>query len=281
MSKTINKTLEEIITYLTNIVNFEKYSYTDGFLQKINIPLKLLSIFILIIYSVLSHKFQTLILLYLFSLFLAFSSRISFKEFFLRTWIFIPLFTLVISIPAIFSIITPGKILFTINIPFSSLSITYEGLLYTSIFVFRVAVAISLLTLLLLTTRWDDILLALENLKFPKISINILNMTYRYIVLLLNTSYNMLLSRRSRTIGDENLRASWKWGSDAVGAMFMKTYTLGNMVYLSMVSRGFSGEIVSNQKVVFPHLRDSDLIFLFIIIFICIIVMYMEMTSNI
>jgi len=273
MSKLASKTLEEIMLYLRNIVLFERFSLRDGFLQEMETPIKIIFILSFIITVLLSHNLIVIFSLYIFSLIIGYLSKISIKEHILRTWIFIPLFTLIIAIPALFNVITPGKVLYSINLYFINLSITYEGIIYFMQFTLRVATIISFLVLLLLTTKWDDILIGLSQMHMPEIFIAVINMTYRYIVLLIELTYQMLMSRRSRVIGREGFRDMLNWGSEALGALFMKSYNLGSMIYLSMNSRGFQGRIIMDRKF---NLKIKDLLILFLVISFCISVLSIE-----
>jgi len=274
MSKLAEKTLEDILLYLRNIVIFEKFALKNGFLQELNVVAKLILTLILITLTLISQNIYVILIFYLISITLACISKVSLKEHLIRTWIFIPIFTAIIAIPAIFNVITPGTPLYTINLGFIKLVVTYEGVAYATKFTLRVATIISFIILLLLTTKWDDLLVALEKIRVPEILITIVNMTYRYIILLIEVTYNMLMSRRSRIIGRESLRESWKWGSEALGALFLKSYHLGNLIYLSMISRGFSGRIISGNKRI--NLKIRDIITVALITIVCIIIIVIE-----
>ena len=274
MSKLAEKTLEDILLYLRNIVIFEKFALKNGFLQELNVVAKLILTLILITLTLISQNIYVILIFYLISITLACISKVSLKEHLIRTWIFIPIFTAIIAIPAIFNVITPGTPLYTINLGFIKLVVTYEGVAYATKFTLRVATIISFIILLLLTTKWDDLLVALEKIRVPEILITIVNMTYRYIILLIEVTYNMLMSRRSRIIGRESLRESWKWGSEALGALFLKSYYLGNLIYLSMISRGFSGRIISGNKRI--NLKIRDIITVALITIVCIIIIVIE-----
>jgi cobalt/nickel transport system permease protein len=273
MSRLASKTLEDIMLYLRNIVLFEKFASREGFLQRMETSVKIIFILSFVITVLLLHSLLAISLLYIISIILAYSSKISIKEHIYRTWVFIPLFTLVIAVPALFNIVTPGRELFNINLYFISLSITYEGIIYFMQFTLRVATIISFLILLLLTTRWDDILIGLGQMHMPEIFIAIINMTYRYIVLLIELAYQMLMSRRSRILGKESFRDMLNWGSEALGALFMKSYNLGNMIYLSMNSRGFQGKIVMDRQF---NLRIKDLAILLLVISFCVMIIIID-----
>jgi len=273
MSRLASKTLEEIMLYLRNIVLFEKFASREGFLQRMSTPIKIIFILSLVITVLLSHNIIIILIMYMISIIIGYISKVSIKEHIYRTWVFIPLFTLIIAVPALFNVITPGKELYNINLYFTSISITYEGIIYFIQFTLRVATIISFLILLLLTTKWDDILIGLSQMHMPEIFIAVINMTYRYIILLIEMTYQMLMSRKSRILGKEGFRDMLNWGSEALGALFMKSYNLGNMIYLSMNSRGFQGKIIIDKQF---NLRVRDYIILISVISFCITILLAE-----
>jgi energy-coupling factor transporter transmembrane protein EcfT len=103
----------------------------------------------------------------------------------------------------------------------------------------RVTTSISLATLLILTTPWNDVLKALGVLHLPDVIVLILAMTYRYIHLLLHEANDMFMARKSRLLrrlsrADEN-RLLGATG----GVLLSKSLQLSGEVYLAMQSRGY------------------------------------------
>jgi cobalt/nickel transport system permease protein len=157
-----------------------------------------------------------------------------------RVLLFIPLFTAVIAIPALFT--TPGNPLWHIG---PHVSITQQGLLSAAFLCARVTDSLSLGILLILTTRWTDLLAALRWFRLPALIVSIVGMTYRYIFLFLHTANNMFMARRSRTIARFSGAADRRWLGQALAATLAKSQHLSEEVYLAMLSRGYSGEVVT------------------------------------
>ncbi len=71
--------------------------------------MKLVSLVGLVIVGVLAHRLVTLGALVALSVVLALASRLGLRRLAVRAWIFIPLFTAVIALPAITNWVSPGR----------------------------------------------------------------------------------------------------------------------------------------------------------------------------
>ncbi len=90
--------------------------------------------------------------------------------------------------------------------------LTKEGLAYAVTFTLRVGAAVSLSILMVATIGWSRLMAAMAQLKFPPSFVIILDMTYRYIHLLLDTVANMFMARKSRMVSRPNKREIWEIG---------------------------------------------------------------------
>ncbi|WP_456471647.1 cobalt ECF transporter T component CbiQ [Methanocaldococcus sp.] len=264
MNKFFDKTLEHIIKYINESIFYEKYCNIDGLLQSIEPRVKIISLLILIFFTLTIKDLKTLIILNLFAIFLAYLSKIPIVDYLKRIYIFIPIFAALIALPTIF--LTPGDPLFKLGF----LTITYQGLEYFTIFVLRVATCISFSILIPITTKWNVVLTTLKMFKVPDEVITLFNLAYRYIFLLLNLSLDMLYSRKSRTFKKLTILESWREAAKAIAYLFIKTNFIGEELYYSMLSRGGKG--------VYSHynykIKAKDIIFLtFILLFIAILVL--------
>jgi cobalt/nickel transport system permease protein len=111
------------------------------------------------------------------------------------------------------------------------------------IFVMRVATSVSLVVLLLLTTKWSHLLKALRVLFVPQVFTFIISMTYRYIHLLLRLIEDVLLAKKSRVIRKNSVGEGQKWVSSQIGTMMKRSLRMSEDVYSAMVSRGFNDEM--------------------------------------
>ncbi len=220
----------------------------------------------LLLYTGFSKRLLPLFLVYCLALALAIASRIPLALFVKRVWIFVPLFTGLVALPAIFNVITPGESVLTLITfsrpphfgPFSlpeTISITRQGLHGAVLLILRVAVSVSLGILLVMTTRWMDLLHALSVLKVPRPVILVLAMTYRYIHLFLRGLVGMLLARKSRQFAPAARCEEQDWISSRVGVLVGKSYHLSTEIHLAMMSRGWSGNPRSLEQF---HFRIKD-----------------------
>ncbi len=235
------KTVEDITGTLESTVFAEEMASLPGLWQRVDPRSKIVAAVALILAASLAHSLLTLVLLYLLALLIAAAGRIPLGFFVKRVWLFLPFFTAVIALPAIFSFVTPGRpVLLIFSQP--EIAITEQGLRTAAFLLLRVACSVSFAVILILTTRWGRLLTALRALRVPQVFVLIMGMTYRYIFLLLHTTNDMFLARRSRLVGRVAGQGERLWIANSMGALLGKSYHLSDEVYLAMVSRGFRGE---------------------------------------
>jgi cobalt ECF transporter T component CbiQ len=148
-------------------------------------------------------------------------------------------------LPATFSFITGGDIVVPLGTWFGHrVGLTRQGLTAAGLIVTRVAVSISLVVLLTLTTPWNRLLAALRALFVPRIFVLVLGMAYRYIFLLLTSVTEMYVARTSRTVTvDRDVASGRRFVAASAGALFGKSHALADEVHMAMVSRGYTGDV--------------------------------------
>lgn len=256
----VEKTLVEIACMMERSIFSEKYVSAKGFLQSIDPRVKLITILLLIITISFIHKTEIILGIYALTLVFAYLSKVELFFFIKRVWLFIPIFSGMVALPAIFNIFTPGEPLITLLqfnrtihfwiFEFTEISITRAGVLGALLFISRVATSVSLIVLLTLTTRWTDVMKSLRTLGVPQIFILVLSMTYQYIFLLIRVVQEMHLAKKSRTIRTnrtgEGIEKEQNWVASRIGTVLMKSYKMSDEIHSAMVSRGFHGEIKSH-----------------------------------
>ncbi len=248
MSGFLNKTLSEISSYIRESVYSERFAGKTGLLQTVDPRIKFLALLGFIIVAVYVHNIPVLLILMGLAILMAALSSIPLRFYLPRVWLFIPLFTGIIAIPAMFNVVTPGKEIYGISVGEFSLYITHEGLWSATILVLRVAIAVSFAVLLTLTTKWNELIDSLLSLKISPVFVLVLTFTYRYIFYLLEIMSRMLLSRKSRSSGKVGAIRSWKLFAPLIGALFIRAHETNEKVYLAMLSRGFTGEPVRKSR---------------------------------
>jgi cobalt/nickel transport system permease protein len=262
----IQKTLQGIINFLKESFYSEKIALKPGFLQTMDPRIKLLSILsILITVNLLQH----LLLLwgiYAGILVLAILSKVPARFIIQRVWLVIPLFTGIMVFPALFNWVRPGDplwIIWTFPSPLhlgpmhfsKEFYITKQGFLGAVLLISRVGISVTLAVLLTLTTRWNTLLRALRTLFVPKIFIVTLEMTYRYIFVLITLLDDMFLARKARDAGNTSGAEQRRFVGSSIANLFGKSLQMSEEVYASMIARGYTGDIYTLERF---HLSWSD-----------------------
>ncbi len=92
------------------------------------------------------------------------------------------------------------------------------------------------------TTRFPDLLKALEKLRVPKVLLLTLSFMYRYVFVFIDEAMRMKRARDARRFQKNTL---WHINSigHIIGSLFLRAYERGEMVYKAMLARGFEGKI--------------------------------------
>ena len=277
----VERTIDGTARFLRDVILSEAIAKRHGLLQALDPRVRLMSILTLIVCISLMMSPITIWGVYLLVLLLAVASSVPLLFFIKRVWLFIPLFSAVIVIPALFNIVTPGEPLWTMvhlaqshdfgpyHIP-ETISITRQGLLTAGTFIGRVAASVSLAVLLTLTTRWSDLLRSLGILRVPQIFILIFSMTYRYIILLVQAVQNVHIARKSRTLRYGSTGTEQRWVASRMGYLFKRTWLMSQDVHRAMLSRGFSGEV---RALSVYKTKNYDYAWCLFVAIICILVL--------
>jgi cobalt ECF transporter T component CbiQ len=237
-SRAISGTLRGFTTALAQTLINERTAHQRGLLQALDPRVKLVGLLGLVASAALSRRLEVMAALFALGVALALASRLSLWGFAKRVWLVAFGFTFMIAAPALF--LTPGAPLWRLPL---GLVITSTGARTALLLLARVESAVTLSTLLVLTTPWMHLLKALRALHVPVEAILLLAMTHRYVVLLSETANAMFESRQSRMVGKLDGRASRRLMVNSAGVLLSKTLEMGSQVFLAMQSRGFRGEV--------------------------------------
>jgi cobalt/nickel transport system permease protein len=244
----VEKTLTGSATVMRQAMFGEDIATGPGLLQKIDPRVKLVTMLGVLIGASLVRNSVVLIGLYALTLVLAAASHLKLSFFIKRVWLFIPIFTGIVVLPATLNIVTKGPIVVPLGHWWFGhrIGMTSPGLRAAGLIVSRVAVSISIVVLLTLTTPWAKLMAALRALYVPRMFIQIMGMAYRYIFYLLGSVDDMYTARKSRMVGAEtDVKAGRAFVSATGGALFGKAHALSEEVYMAMVSRGYTGNAAS------------------------------------
>jgi cobalt/nickel transport system permease protein len=233
----IAKTVRGFSGALGRTLVSENSAHERGLLQALDPRVKLVGMLALVVTAALARKLPVMGALLGLGVALALASRLSLWSLAKRVWLVAFAFTAMIAAPALF--LTPGETVYRLG----GLAITAQGLKSALLLIARVEAAVTLSTLLVLTTPWMHLLKALRTLMVPVEVIAMLAMTHRYVVLLTETANAMFEARQSRMVGRLNGREQRRLMVNTGGVLMSKTLGLGNEVFLAMQARGFRGEV--------------------------------------
>ncbi len=273
----IDHSIAGVLSFLKESIFADEYATKQGFLQSLDPRIKVITFILFLMAILFTKSIAVLLCIYVACLTLAYLSDVNMGFFLKRTWIFIPLFSLFIAIPALFNVFTPGEALFTIHMLGLKLSITRQGLFTASLFVVRVISSVSFAVLLSITTRHFVLLKVLRIFRMPQIFVMTLGMCHRYIYLFLEVVENTYLAIKSRV----GTRLHYKRGQHIVAwnisSLWHRSYYLNQSVYNAMLSRGYTGEpvILDDFK---TKIRDWVWLLLAIIFFVTLLYVNAKLT---
>lgn len=240
----IERSIVGALSFLKESIFADEYALKKGLLQSLDTRIRAITILLLIIQTMLVRNIAVLLFFYTFCLLLSCLSGIRLSFFLKRTWVFIPLFSLFIAIPALFSIFTPGETLITWHIWSLKFTITRQGLTGATLFVMRVVTSVSFAVLLSITTRHFELLKVLRIFKIPQIFVMTLGMCYRYIFLFVQILENTYLAIKSRIGTKVHYKKGQHIVSWHIAYLWVRSYQLNEDIYKAMLSRGYGGEPV-------------------------------------
>ena len=255
-SNFLTKTIRNMRAVICEDLQTERFAKRDGLLQQANPGFKLITMIALILGTSMSRQIQILLALWLVTLLLMSLSRLPVLVLQKRIWGFIPLITLIFALPVTLNIFMDGSPLLMIyqtsspshylgvNWPVT-LFVTRQGATAATFLFLRVGISLSLGILLVMTTPLAEIFKSLRVLKVPSLFIMIIEMTYRYLILLLSISIEMFEARSLRTVGD--MPAKWQrvQVGSSIASLFARSMALSEEVYQAMCARCYTGEILS------------------------------------
>jgi cobalt/nickel transport system permease protein len=237
----LESTLAGIAGSIERAVFTEEHARRSGWLQRVDPRVKVLMFLAVVIAASASTSLPVLAALYLLLVAAAFASRLPLDVFVRRTWLGIPFFAGIVILPSVFFGAPPR--LFEAGLGPLRLGLSEPGLYLAAVFVVRVGVCVSLAVLLVLTTRWSDLLKSLRALRVPQAFILVLSMTYRYVFLFLHTVNGLFEARKSRVVARRGGGQDRRWIARSMGVLLNRSFKMSTDVYAAMLARGFGGEV--------------------------------------
>lgn len=228
------KTILSINEFLEHSLFDERNIYKRGLMQKVNPEEKLALTFFIIATTLVEKKALSIGIFFLLSIILSFLSRVDFLEFLKRTFIFIPLYALIISFPRLFLDNQKDIVIRFLNLELGTSFVSINQFLA---FNFRVIVATSLVILITMTTTIGELSNTLKKIKLPReISVSLL-LTYRLLFVYLTKIKDLVLSIESRTVEEEKI--GLKETGRLISNLLLRGFEESELVFLALKSRNF------------------------------------------
>jgi cobalt/nickel transport system permease protein len=152
-----------------------------------------------------------------------------------------------IAVTVLFSI--PGEPLVSFRILMSDFTVTDAGLLKFVSILIRSWLSVQMAILLVATTRFPDLIHALEHLHVPAILTTIIAFLYRYLFVLTDEVFRLMRARESRSAAASGKRSGggvlWRAriAGHMAGQLFLRSYERSDRIYNAMVARGYVGHL--------------------------------------
>jgi cobalt ECF transporter T component CbiQ len=246
----VERSVDALLDAMERSMQADRLASAGGLMQHVDPRAKVVGILALISAVALARKPGAVAMILAGSVLLALVSRLPLRDIAARAWGGTLVFTLALAVPALF--LTPGRVI--ARGP-AGLEMTETGARTAMMLVLRVETAVTLALILVISTPWARVLRALRVLHIPLVFVVILEMTNRFIHVLLQTAHEMFESRRSRRVGTlpaAEARRAMAWSG---GVLLSKSLAISDEVYLAMQSRGFRGELRVLDE---PRMRARD-----------------------
>ncbi|MDD5313282.1 MAG: cobalt ECF transporter T component CbiQ [Dehalococcoidia bacterium] len=135
-----------------------------------------------------------------------------------------------------------GQVVFSYNLGFWHIDVTYEGLSILLNVIIKSWLCIMCLVILSSSTKFAELLQGMYQLRVPLVFVQIMSFMYRYIFVLADQAMRMQMARDSRNFGN-NRKIVFNTLGNMIGMLFIRSYERGERIYAAMLSRGYAGEI--------------------------------------
>ncbi|MHB9093395.1 MAG: cobalt ECF transporter T component CbiQ [Eubacteriales bacterium] len=123
-----------------------------------------------------------------------------------------------------------------------TIDLTYNGLITAGGLLFKSLGAVSCLYFLSLTTPAVEMVAIMRKLKFPSLFIELTDLIYRFIFVMLATADDIYTSQSSRW-GYASLKNSMKSLGQLTAALFVKALHRSQTLFTALSSRGYTGQL--------------------------------------
>ena len=252
---------------------FDRYHETESFIHRLDPRVKVVVTIVFILSNALlpDGAWMAFAFSWMFLLFVNAFSNLGITFTLKRSFVALP-FALV-AITVLFSI--PGQPVTSFHFLMWNLTITDMGLLRFMSILVRSWLSVQMAILLVGTTRFPDIIHALEHLRVPSILTTIISFLYRYLFVLVDEVFRLLRAREARSAAVAGSRSGgsvpWRAGvaGNMAGQLFLRSYERSDRVYNAMLARGYTGHLQTMNPHVFR--RVDTVVTMFAILFLLLL----------
>lgn len=217
-------------------LEIDQYAHLQSSLQRWDPRFKMVSLFTLVFVTALLKSFPLALAILFFSFALLTYSRIPLKFVFAALkWVLFFLLPFFILLPLSY----PGE-----GEPlFWGLSFSWEGIRLSSLIVTK-AMAIVIISFVVFgSARFDTSMIAAQNLKCPKVLVQMMLFSYRYIFVFLDEMRRMNVAMKTRGFVAGPNGQSLKTLGNFVGALLIRSFERTERVHQAMLSKGYTGDL--------------------------------------
>jgi len=235
----------------------DKYSTLDSVIHKLDPRVKLLLSFSFLILISATANIKLFALYLGVVLVLIVVSKVPIGFYFKKLLLVTPL-ALILSLFIYLSYLFENKIAFTAAV-FSRYYPVYNTL---ALLTAKIYISILVITLLVSSTRFNDLLWGLRKFKFPLVVTTLSKLVYTYIFVFIDELHRTLRAYKSRTPVRRVSRV--KVYGNIAAAILLRSMERSDYIYSAMVSRGFSGEFPEGSANRFKR-NDLTAVLLFLV----------------
>lgn len=230
----------------------------DSLIHNLNPLLKMISslLFIICVLSTTYYDILELLVYFIIILIISYFSKMKFRSIFKRSLIGIPI-SLCLGISNLI-LLNEQVVIYSINIRL--------GLLSCLVILIKTILCLSIIFILISTTKFDTIASELVHVKVPPIFVLQLTITYRYIFVLLDEA--RIMSRAYLLRNPDKSAIQFKDMGSFIGNLLVRSFKQSSDVYNCMKCRGFDVNITYFNYQIF----GSENYFLLMMIFSSLII---------
>lgn len=276
----VDRTLRRALSFIEDSMFNDMLAAKNGFLQKIEPRLKIVTLFLFIITLSFQRSIESILIFAVLALSLVIASRISLR-FFFRKLLPAAAITLCISLPVLLNVIVAGDPLIVIfrfggppntgsaALP-NGLFITEQGLKSALTLLFRVIVSVSFVFLIIMTTRPNTFMKSVSFF-IPGPLNAAVSISYRYIFFLVRKTEQFIMGLKSRQISPVKALRGQHWAASRIGSLFSVSMELNANLAMAMESRGYREERFGIRG---SNFRSVDVIWLLLTLLLCLVMIW-------